>query len=57
MKELRCRDVGNDCDEVIRGESEEEVMRRATEHARREHHQDSISEQQSRQMRARIHDA
>jgi predicted small metal-binding protein len=54
MKELRCRDVGNDCDEVIRGDSEEEVMRRATEHARRDHHQDRISDQQSREMRAHI---
>jgi predicted small metal-binding protein len=57
MKELRCRDTGMDCNEVIRGKSEEEVVRRAEEHARRDHHLDSISAQQSREIRANIHDA
>jgi predicted small metal-binding protein len=57
MKELRCRDVGMDCDEVIRGESEEDVIRRAADHARRDHHQDDqFSDQFKRQLRAQIHD-
>lgn len=36
-KVLRCRDVGVDCDYVARGESEDDIMRQATEHARTAH--------------------
>jgi predicted small metal-binding protein len=36
-KELRCRDVGMDCDFKARGESEDEVLRQATAHARTAH--------------------
>jgi predicted small metal-binding protein len=32
-KELRCRDVGMDCDFQARGESEEDVLRQAATHA------------------------
>ncbi len=56
MKELRCRDTGADCDAVIRGVSEEEVMTRASDHSRREHHHDRFSEQESLELRAKIHD-
>jgi predicted small metal-binding protein len=37
MKVLRCRDVGFDCDGEIRGQSEEEVLRLAAEHAQTQH--------------------
>lgn len=37
MRELRCRDVGFDCEAVVRAESEDEVLRQAAEHASREH--------------------
>ena len=37
MKTLACRDAGFDCDHVIKGETEEEVMRNAKEHGMREH--------------------
>lgn len=36
-KELRCRDVGLDCDYQARGNSEDEVLRQAAEHARSVH--------------------
>lgn len=36
-KELRCRDVGLDCDYQARGNSEDEVLRQASEHARSVH--------------------
>ncbi len=41
--ELRCRDVGVDCDEVIRGETEEAVMAKAAEHARTQHDMEEVS--------------
>jgi predicted small metal-binding protein len=37
MKTLACKDAGFDCGTVIRGESEEEIMRKAKEHATTEH--------------------
>ena len=36
-KELRCRDVGLDCDYQARGNSDDEVLRQAAEHARSVH--------------------
>ena len=37
MKVLRCRDVGFDCDGVVRAESEEELLRQVAEHAQAVH--------------------
>ena len=36
-KTLNCRDVGPDCDASFSGETEEEIMSQAVEHARSEH--------------------
>ena len=36
-KTLNCRDVGPDCDASFSGETEEEIMAQAVEHARAEH--------------------
>ena len=36
-KQLRCRDVGLNCDFVARGNSEEEVLKEASAHARTAH--------------------
>lgn len=37
MKTLRCRDAGFDCEGVIQGVSEEEVLSQAAEHAQAVH--------------------
>ena len=37
MKTFACRQVGFDCEEVIRGATEDEVMERATNHAMTQH--------------------
>lgn len=37
MKKLACRDVGIDCDFVITGETEEEVMQKGGEHGKKAH--------------------
>ena len=34
-KMLRCKDVGVDCDFVARGKTEEEVLKKAAEHAKK----------------------
>jgi len=36
-KELRCGEIISGCDEVIRGETEEEVLSKGAEHAREDH--------------------
>ena len=55
-KVLRCRDVGFDCEGVIRAESDEEVMRQAAEHARSVHGMDAITPEVAEQIRAQIRD-
>lgn len=36
-KELRCRDVGPDCDAVVHGESEDEILAQVVDHAKTVH--------------------
>ncbi len=37
MKELNCRHVGFDCDGVVTGETDEDVLAQAAEHAKEVH--------------------
>jgi predicted small metal-binding protein len=37
MKTLSCREAGFDCDHVVKGETEEEVMKNGGEHAMKVH--------------------
>jgi hypothetical protein len=37
MLTVSCREVGMDCDYVCKGETEEEIMKTAGEHAMRDH--------------------
>lgn len=55
-KTVSCRDVGADCDFVARGENEDEVMRKVTEHARTDHKMIEIPEEVVVRVRAAIHD-
>jgi len=41
-KSLSCRDVGADCDFVICAKTEEEVFKKAKEHAKKEHNMSEI---------------
>jgi AhpD family alkylhydroperoxidase len=54
-KELRCRDVGTECDYVIRGRTEEEIFSKAAEHARMFHNMAEISPELMEKARAAIH--
>jgi predicted small metal-binding protein len=36
-KILRCKDIGVDCDFVARGKTEGEVLKKASEHAKKDH--------------------
>lgn len=51
MKSLTCREVGFECDAVIKGDTEDEIMQKAGEHASREHNikpEDMTSEMQQK---------
>ena len=55
-KVLRCSDVGFECEGVIRAETEEEVLKKAAEHAKSEHNLDEISDEVVEKVRAAIQD-
>ena len=52
--ELRCRDLSIDCDAVIRGETSEEVLEKATLHALTAHGLDLSDPQMLEQLRSMI---
>ena len=55
-KVLRCRDVGMDCDFVARAETEEEILKKAAEHADEVHNLQEIPEEVLAKVRAAIRD-
>lgn len=55
-KVLRCRDVGLDCDFEIRAETEEEILKKAAEHAQTTHNMKEITEEIVEKVRAAIRD-
>jgi len=55
-KVLRCRDVGMDCDFEARGETEEEILKKAAEHAETVHNMKEIPEEVLGKVRAAIRD-
>ena len=57
MKELNCKDVGFDCEGVIKGDSEDDVMAQAAVHARDVHGLATIDDETASAIRAQIHDA
>lgn len=55
-KVLRCRDVGFECDGVIRAETEEEVMQQAAEHAKTVHDVQELTDEVVQKVKAAIQD-
>jgi predicted small metal-binding protein len=43
-KVVRCRDVGFDCDGVVRAETEDEVLKEVAAHAKVVHNLETVSE-------------
>ena len=56
MKQLNCRDAGFDCEGVIEGETEQDVMSQAAEHARQAHGVTEIDEDLGARIRQAIRD-
>ena len=53
-KLLRCRDVGVDCDEEIRGHDEAEILRKAAEHAKGCHNKVQFTPALQQKLKAAI---
>ena len=43
-KVVHCRDVGFDCDGVVRAETEEEVLQQVADHAKTIHNLETVSD-------------
>ncbi len=56
-KELRCRDVGFDCDGVIRADTMEEALQMAAQHAREAHGLEQITPEVLAKVKEAVRDA
>jgi len=55
-KVLRCADVVGSCDFVARGDSDEDILRQASEHARSVHNLNEITPELAEKVKAAIRD-
>ena len=55
-KVLRCKDVGVDCDFEVRAATEEEVLKKAAEHAQTVHNMKEMTKEVVDKVRAAIRD-
>jgi predicted small metal-binding protein len=53
-KVFRCRDLGLDCDAVIRADTEEEILKKAAEHVKAVHNMKEIPAEVAVKVRAAI---
>jgi predicted small metal-binding protein len=53
-KQLRCRDVGLNCDYEVRGATDEEVLQKAVVHARTVHELTDVPPELASKVRAAI---
>ncbi len=54
MKSVSCRDAGADCDFTICAKTEEELFRKAADHARKEHNMNEIPKDIQEKVRSAI---
>jgi predicted small metal-binding protein len=54
-KIMKCRSVGLDCDFVARGETEDQVMQKVAEHAKKDHGMSNIPADVVTKVKAAIH--
>jgi predicted small metal-binding protein len=55
-KVVRCREVGFDCDGVVRAETEKEVLKQVAAHARTVHNVETVSEEMVEKVRQVMRD-
>ena len=57
MKELLCREMGNECDAVIVGENDEEILQKTADHISRRHPETEFGQAARNEVKLLIHDA
>ena len=55
MLSITCRDVGQNCDCVVQGETEEEHMKNAAEHAVKDHGYTGMTPEMKERIKSHIH--
>jgi predicted small metal-binding protein len=55
MKDFHCRDAGMDCDYVAKGQTDDEILKKAGEHAQKVHHLD-LGGDMTKKVTSLIHD-
>jgi predicted small metal-binding protein len=55
-KVVHCRDVGFDCDAVVRAETEEEALKQVAAHAKTVHHLDEVTDEIVEKVRSVMRD-
>jgi len=55
-KVVRCRDVGFDCDGVVKAETEEEALKQVAAHAKTAHNVEKVSEEVIEKVKKVIRD-
>ncbi len=55
-KVLHCKDIGFDCEGVVRADTEDEVLQMAAEHAQSVHNLNELTEEVVEKVRAAIRD-
>jgi predicted small metal-binding protein len=55
-KSLQCKDVGINCDWKTQGQTEDEVMKKASEHARTVHKMNQMPPEMQQKVRGAIRD-
>lgn len=55
-KSIKCKDVGMDCDFHVTGETIEDVLRKAAEHAKDAHGIDTFPPELAKKVKAAIQD-
>lgn len=56
MKVLACKDVGVDCGYKVSGKTVDEVLKKATDHARKDHNIKTVTKEYLDSWRKKIHD-
>ena len=49
---VHCRDVGFDCDGVVRAETEQDLLQQVAQHAQSEHGVEEVSEEMVQKVRS-----
>lgn len=59
MKAINCREAGFDCDYIVKGETEEEVLKNGIEHAKKDHNikEEDITLELKDKIRSIIHNS